>query len=449
MAREYPEEIDKRADQAAVAATRLGYGLIPGQMNQLYPDPKPWLMAQVEQGGRPSPRISRRSNEILIEMLALRANGRKALQDWRVEIRQKLDIQLAEYLTAMLESRTPFLDRLVRFWSDHFLLNMNRPAVMPLVLAFEEEAIRPNVTRGFYTMLLAIVRHPAMLIYLDNVRSVGSRSDAGRRTGRGPELRMAETLLTQFTYGPGAAVQEIDIVNLARMLTGWTVGAQGSERPGSFVFREDWHDPGPKRFEDVVIPDAADLQAEAALDKIVRAPVTAQHLGLKLAQYLRGAGVAKGTGRELASGFTGDGGPGGMARKVVNLPSMLAYEQEAYKSPMDLVMSLHRAFGRNDGEAALRDLRAMGQVPFQMQDGTRWPDGSLAWASNGQFLDRLSWIADFAGRTRIPGSLDAIDFGFEILGPLLRRKTYRLMRVANGEAEALTLLLSSPEFLRR
>ena len=42
--------------------------------------------------------------------------------------------------------------------------------------AFEREAIRPHVLGRFADMLLAVESHPAMLIYLDNARSIGPNS---------------------------------------------------------------------------------------------------------------------------------------------------------------------------------------------------------------------------------------------------------------------------------
>ena len=70
------------------------------------------------------------------------------------------------------------------FWSNHFTVSV-RGGVAAVTGAFVEEAIRPNVTGRFEAILLAVMRHPAMLMYLDNAGRSGPESPAGQRTDRG------------------------------------------------------------------------------------------------------------------------------------------------------------------------------------------------------------------------------------------------------------------------
>ena len=65
-------------------------------------------------------------------------------------------------------SETPFRERLVQFWSNHFTVSIQRPVVAPVAFGFENEAIRPNVLGNFRELLAAAAAHPAMLLYLDN-----------------------------------------------------------------------------------------------------------------------------------------------------------------------------------------------------------------------------------------------------------------------------------------
>ena len=71
-----------------------------------------------------------------------------------------------------------FLERLVMFWSNHFCVSANKGAVRGIAGAYEREAIRPHVLGRFADMLLAVEKHPAMLIYLDN--QIPSAPTAGR-----------------------------------------------------------------------------------------------------------------------------------------------------------------------------------------------------------------------------------------------------------------------------
>ena len=67
--------------------------------------------------------------------------------------------------------------------------------------AYEREAIRPNVFGKFADMVLASARHPAMLIYLDQVRSVGPNSKIGKRRSAGLNENYARELMELHTLG--------------------------------------------------------------------------------------------------------------------------------------------------------------------------------------------------------------------------------------------------------
>src|SRR5262249_10137256 len=73
-------------------------------------------------------------------------------------------------------TETPFYERLVGFWSNHFTVSVKKGLVAGLAGAYEREAIRPYVTGKFADMLLAVAHHPAMLVYLDNAQSIGPHS---------------------------------------------------------------------------------------------------------------------------------------------------------------------------------------------------------------------------------------------------------------------------------
>src|SRR3546814_8438850 len=87
----------------------------------------------------------------------------------------------------------------------------------------------PHVLGRFTDLLLAVERHPAMLIYLDQARSIGPNSTMAQearryRPGRaiGLNENLARELLELHTLGGGHS--QADVQELARALTGWTVG---------------------------------------------------------------------------------------------------------------------------------------------------------------------------------------------------------------------------------
>lgn len=78
------------------------------------------------------------------------------------------------------------MERLAWFWSNHFCISADKGGgVRALASAYEREAIRPHALGYFANMLLAVESHPAMLLYLDNARSIGPNSIAGSTSTRG------------------------------------------------------------------------------------------------------------------------------------------------------------------------------------------------------------------------------------------------------------------------
>ena len=93
----------------------------------------------------------------------------------------------------------------------------------PIAGAFEREAIRAHVLGRFADMLQAVETHPAMLIYLDNARSIGPNSQAGKNRGRGLNENLAREILELHTLGVRTVYTQDDVTSFAKVITGWTV----------------------------------------------------------------------------------------------------------------------------------------------------------------------------------------------------------------------------------
>ncbi len=140
--------------------------------------------------------------------------------------------EVAARLAAAASTPTPFRERLVWFWSNHFTVSAEKALVFALVGSFEREAIRPHVGGRFADMLLAATRHPAMILYLDNHLSVRKGWQArGLRASRstafpaptGLNENLAREILELHTLGVNGGYTQADVTEFARVLTGWTV----------------------------------------------------------------------------------------------------------------------------------------------------------------------------------------------------------------------------------
>ena len=125
----------------------------------------------------------------------------------------------------------PFVERLVHFWANHFAVSADKLLVVGLAGAFEADAIRPHVLGRFEDLLLAVLRHPAMLLYLDQAQSIGPDSPAGMRAQarqqrrRGLNENLAREVLELHTLGVRSGYTQEDVTEFARALTGWTLPA--------------------------------------------------------------------------------------------------------------------------------------------------------------------------------------------------------------------------------
>jgi hypothetical protein len=89
----------------------------------------------------------------------------------------------------------------------------------------------------------------------------------------------------------------------------------------------------------------------------------------------------------------------------------------------------------------------MGQKPFSPPSPEGWPDETAAWASPASEVARMAWSQSFADRAI--GDRDPVQLANEALGARLTPRTATAIARAESRAEALALMLMSPEFQRR
>src|SRR5690349_10432906 len=99
---------------------------------------------------------------------------------FRQAIQQDYLVMNSARLDSALTTSSPFVERLVHFWANHFAVSIDKLPVIGLAGLLEFEAIRPHVLGRFSDMLLAVEQHPAMLVFLDQAQSIGPESRAGQ-----------------------------------------------------------------------------------------------------------------------------------------------------------------------------------------------------------------------------------------------------------------------------
>jgi uncharacterized protein (DUF1800 family) len=353
-------------------------------------------------------------------------------------------------VAAAAQTGAGFHERLVWFWANHFTVSATRAQVVTLAGPFEREAVRPLVNGRFVDMLLAVMRHPAMLIYLDNQQSFGPGSRAGQRRDRGLNENLAREALELHTLGVNGGYTQQDVTELARALTGWGVSynplARGEDR---FAFEAARHEPGERTVLGRRYGQEGAAQAETVLRDLAAHPSTARFLATKLARHFVADQPPAALVDRLAAAYQQSGGSlRAMHQALVDAPEAWQPQPLKVKRPDEYIVSALRALGVPQAPAAglLASLRAMGQPLFHAPSPQGWDDTEAAWLAPDAVLKRVEW-ADAAAH-RVPGR-DVRALAAEMLGPQLSATTLREIERAESPQQALVLLLASPEFQRR
>jgi uncharacterized protein (DUF1800 family) len=361
-----------------------------------------------------------------------------------------LAAEVAGRLTAAVETETGFHERLVWFWSNHFAVSATRAQAINLIGPYEREAIRPHVNGRFADMLLAVMRHPAMLIYLDNQQSFGPNSRAGQRRDKGLNENLAREALELHTLGVNGGYTQADVTELARALTGWGVRYNPlSTEEDRFVFDAARHEPGARTVLGRRYAQGGAEQAQAVLLDLAAHPATARFVAYKLARHFVADDPPPDLVKRLSAIFLETGGSlAALHRGLVESPQAWLPSLAKVKRPDEYLVSSLRALGVTQwpGPALQLASRAMGQRQFYPPSPQGWADQASVWLAPDSLLKRLEW-ADAAAH-RVPAR-DVRQLAADLLGPQLSETTRREIDRAESPQQALVLMLASPEFLRR
>jgi uncharacterized protein (DUF1800 family) len=440
----------------SIAAHRFGLGAYPGELQALAADTAGGLWRQTQiRTTQADPDVLRRA---LVEMrTAATIEDKPARQDALRTlfkgIRQRSRTQFDSAFVTAAQSTTPFIERLTWFWTNHFTVSAKgKPRVLPFAVSFVADAIRPHVLGRFADMLIAVEQHPAMLIYLDNALSVGPGSRAGRNRKRGLNENLAREIFELHTVGVGSGYTQRDVIELARLITGWTVpiGRKQSDANQPFLFAANRHDPGPKTILNTRYGDGL-AEGERALRDLAIRPETAQFLAKKLGRHFIADDPPAVAVAHIAKRFTESAGD--LARTSQALIEIAADRPDwlapKYRQPMDHMAAGVRAFGSEILKArqTLPSLIQFGQAPLMAGSPAGYPDKTSDWASPDAVMRRLEWSIFAAKRARISLTPEAL--AEAIFGAKLLSESRFAVAGAESPSQALTLLLVSPNFMWR
>lgn len=484
--------------QAASAVNRFGLGAMPGEIAQAT-DARGWLQAQLrappdlaafrqlpdslellrretdyklarrerKRGAPPQPDPADSNDAMSATGAAARKRrgGDKGEADpGRRELRQFGLADMAARYRMAATTPQPFIERLVRFWSNHFAVSIDKGPARLYAAPMEREAIRPHVLGNFDELLLAVETHPAMLRYLDNDTSVGADSmlveRRSRRAGRkadgkpprklGLNENLAREIMELHTLGAESGYTQADVVEFARALTGWGVPQprEVDAARSAFVFHGNAHEPGARRILGKTYAQDGQAQGRAILHDLALHPATAHHLSLKLARHLVADTPPEALVQRLAKAWLASGGElRAWYAALIDDDAAWGADARKFKTPDDFVVSSMRAggFGFDRAAELANLLRELGQPVFTPRSPAGFPDTTGDWVAGDALRKRLQVAGTFG--ERVAGASTPLQLAQQALGADGVDGDFAgALRRAGSPQEGYAILFASPAF---
>lgn len=295
-----------------------------------------------------------------------------------------------------VRSESQLFEVMADFWFNHF--NVSRISARAAVIAYERDAIRPHVWSRFRDLLFATASHPAMLFYLDNYLNRKDRVQDGRKIP-GINENYGRELLELHTVGVDAGYEQRDVIDAARVFTGWTLDYLPhtvQEGSGLFVFKPEQHDTGAKRVMGLEFPPGGGREeGEKLLEYLAGHPATARFISAKLARRLVADQPPSSLIDAAAAVFLRTGGD---LREVVSaiLESSEFWavpEVPRFKTPLEYVVGALRAIDAlpHSATPGLVDaLDQMGMRPYYCVPPTGYSDRGRDWLAP-TYLHRMNF----------------------------------------------------------
>ena len=436
-----------------IAAHRFGLGSGVTEMTQIKRNPRGWLLNQLKPGNISVLRGNFKSTEELTKTVA---GIKDMMQKQQINLikkglevyRSEMEVRFAQAIT----TDSPLLERLVLFWSNHFTVSAKgKPFISWLVGAYEREAIRPHVLGKFSDMLLAVARHPAMLIYLDNVVSMGPNSQFGKRRGKGLNENLAREILELHTLGVNGGYTQNDVINLAKIITGWTI-TPPKFGGGGYRFIQFIHEPGTHTLLGKGYSQSGEAQGIAALTDLANHPSTARFIATKMARHFISDTPSEKSIRKLEKTFLNTGGDlRALTETLINMPEVWKTPLPKIKKPYEMIVSTFRLTpvppDKIDFKRIAQSLALLDHLPFQATSPAGWPDTTESWLSPNSMMNRVEWCHALSQVLR-PRE-NPVMVAKTVLDGVANPETLKWIERAPSPEDGMALLLASPEWQRR
>ena len=435
----------------AHAFNRFGFG---GRPDDAVPaNAMTWLSAQITcaDQGPAGPTLAQALAVLYQTSIAPVGSAQRAALTGQVLGSFTAEVQAA--MANAVTTQTPFRERLVWFWSNHFaIMAQSSGGAMAGAGSFMRDAIRANMTGTFAQLLQAAILHPAMLYSLDANASVGPQSTTGLTYAKhGMPQSINENLgretLELYTLGYNQGYVQADVDALAYLLSGMDINIAPGAPLGAF-YNPAKQQPGNFTLMGTTYPGTMAGLA-SALQMLGTHPNTYQHLATKLVTHFVSDTPAAADVQVVAQALANSGGSLPAAHQaVIGLQSAWVPLQK-YRTPMEFVVAVLRATGTtaaNMPTAIWGFTKWMGQWIWLPPFPNGWSDQASDWTGPEPLLLRADWVAAYAHSA---GTLNPAQVAGATIAPFLGSATTASLAAASSTAAQFVLLFCSSEFQRR
>jgi hypothetical protein len=299
-------------------------------------------------------------------------------------------------LLRRMKSQRQLLETMTEFWENHFNVPVNADGVFTYRKHYGD-AIRARALDSFESLLQAVTVHPAMGMYLGN--AVSDKDHPNENQGR--------ELLELHTVGLGAGYQERDVVDSARILTGWRVDMWNTWAAfydrGSH-YRKPVHVLG---FHSKNSSSDGRQVTRDYLHYLAHHPATAQHIAGKLAVAFVSDTPSRSLVKHQAGVYLRHGTQiRPVLRALVDSPEFRHSVGDKIRDPENDLVATYRLMGVTVAKPANQDRAAhqllwqagaIGMMPMSWPAPNGQPVVGAAWASPSRVMGSMSTHYSMAG----------------------------------------------------
>jgi uncharacterized protein (DUF1800 family) len=307
------------------------------------------------------------------------------------------DYQMVGWWLARMAAVTqPLVEKRTFFWHGHFATSVQKVG-SPGFMVQQNQTLRNLGGGDFAALVHAIVRDPAMMLWLDS---------AGN-TLKAPNENLARELMELFTLGVGNYTED-DVRAAARALTGWRLGADGGT---NLVPR--LHDTTPK----TVLGKTANFDDASLVDWILQQPASPKFVAARFWDRFGMPGtIPPDVSARLVAAYGPNRDVTSLLRALFTDPAFQGPQARfaLVKQPTEYVVGVLRALniktdssgGSKDNQVLRTALAGLGQTPFYPPNVGGWPEGT-AWLTTAAAQTRFvfaEWAASKGDLSQVRNS---------------------------------------------